>query len=43
MVKVTKIAIVGIEEDWEFKGNLESKEWENTFINTRSFLKLPIN
>jgi len=43
IVKVVKIVMVGIEEDRELKGTLESKEWKNAFINTRSFLKLPIN
>ena len=43
MVKVTKIMIVRIKKDQELKGNLESKEWENAFVNTKSFLKLLIN
>ena len=40
MVKAAKNAIIKIKKDRELKGNLESKEWENAFIDIRKLSKI---
>ena len=32
--------IIKIEKDREFKGNLESKDWENAFIDIKKLFKI---
>ena len=40
MVKAIKNTIIEIKKDGEFKGNLESKKWENTFADIRKLFKI---
>ena len=40
MVKAVKNTIIKIEKDGELKGNLESKKWENAFVNIRKLFKI---
>jgi len=40
VVKAAKNAIIKIKKDGELKRNLESKEWENTFIDIRKLSKI---
>jgi len=40
MVKAARNAIIKIKKDGELKGNLESKEWENAFIDIRKLSKI---
>ena len=40
MVKAIKNAIIEIKKDRELKGNLESKEQENAFIDIRKLSKI---
>jgi len=40
MVKAVKNTIIKIKKDRELKGNLESKEWENAFIDIRKLFKI---
>jgi len=40
IVKTAKNAIIKIKKDRELKGNLESKEWENAFIDIRKLSKI---
>ena len=40
MVKAIKNAIIKIKKNRELKGNLESKEWENAFIDIRKLSKI---
>jgi len=40
VVKAIKNTIIEIKKDGEFKGNLESKKWENTFADIRKLFKI---
>jgi len=40
MVEAAKNVMIEIEKDGELKGNLESKYWENTFVNIRKLFKI---
>ena len=40
MVKAAKNTIIEIKKDGELKGNLESKKWENAFINIKKLSKI---
>jgi len=40
VVKAAKNTIIKIKKDRELKGNLESKEWENIFIDIRKLSKI---
>jgi len=40
VVKAARNTIIKIKKDGELKGNLESKEWENTFIDIRKLSKI---
>ena len=40
IVKAAKNAIIKIKKDGELKRNLESKEWENTFVDIRKLSKI---
>ena len=40
MVKAVKNAIIEIKKDGELKGNLESKEQENAFVDIRKLSKI---
>jgi len=35
-----KNAIIKNKKDGEFKGNLESKKWENSFVDIRKLFKI---
>jgi hypothetical protein len=40
VVKAIKNTIIEIKKDGELKENLESKEWENAFIDIRKLSKI---
>jgi len=40
VVKAVKNVIIKIKKDRELKGNLESKEWENAFVDIRKLFKI---
>jgi len=40
VVEAARNTIIKIEKDRELKGNLESKEWENAFIDIRKLFKI---
>jgi len=40
MVKAAKNVIIKIKKDGEFKGSLESKDWENTFVDIKKLSKI---
>ena len=40
MVKATKNIIIKIKKDGEFKGSLESKDWDNAFVDIRKLFKI---
>jgi len=40
VVKAAKNVIIEIKKDGELKRNLESKEWENAFMDIRKLFKI---